>query len=93
MAYLDEFVDSAKLNGAKIDCKIIILDFNSLLIEGYKKIDNFCDNEIVLSVKNKRKVKIIGSRLYILSFNKQEVVVKGDIFGVEYVWNKIPPRS
>lgn len=67
-----------------LDDFITIYD-NSLHVFNYKKLNKLSDEEIILSLNN-RKIIIKGNYLKIKQMTKQELLINGKIMKVEFLY-------
>ena len=58
---------------------------NTLHVFNYDKLNKMSDNEIILTIKGK-KILINGENLKIKQMTKQELLIKGKILKVEFIY-------
>ncbi len=58
---------------------------NTLHVFNYDKLNKMSDNEIILTIKEK-KILINGENLKIKQMTKQELLIKGKILKVEFIY-------
>ena len=63
--------------------KITAIDDNNILIEGYKKIEDYYDNYIKIKANN-MDIVIDGVGLDIKEINDYELVIEGKIYSINY---------
>ena len=63
--------------------KITAIDDNNILIEGYKKIEDYYDNYIKIKTNN-MDIVIDGVGLDIKEINDYELVIEGKIYSINY---------
>lgn len=71
-------------NNEKIDNSFNLecLGQSAVVISGYKLISKLSETEMVISVKNNKKIIITGVKLYIKRLEKMEVVIAGTILNI-----------
>ena len=81
----DKFSEFLELPQEIVDksTKITAIDDNNILIEGYKKIEDFCDNYIKIKTNN-MDIVIDGVGLDIKEINDYELVIEGKIYSINY---------
>lgn len=69
--------------------KTVIIDTKSLYIEGYKSIEYFDDNQVLISLSYRGKViQILGHQLIIDSFGSYNLKISGNIDTINYLNNQ-----
>lgn len=73
-------------NNEKIDNSFNLecLGQSAVVISGYKLISKLSETEMVISVKNNKKIVISGVKLYIKRLEKMEVVIAGTILNIGF---------
>ena len=73
-------------NNEKIDSSFNLecLGQSAVVISGYKLISKLSETEMVISVKNNKKIIITGVKLYIKRLEKMEVVIAGTILNIGF---------
>lgn len=73
-------------NNEKIDNSFNLecLGQSAVVISGYKLISKLSETEMVISVKNNKKIIITGVKLYIKRLEKMEVVIAGTILNIGF---------
>ena len=79
----DKFSEFLELPQEIVDksTKITAIDDNNILIEGYKKIEDYYDNYIKI---NNMDIVIDGVGLDIKEINDYELVIEGKIYSINY---------
>lgn len=73
-------------NNEKIDNSFNLecLGQSAVIVSGYKLISKLSETEMVISVKNNKKIIITGVKLYIKRLEKMEVVIAGTILNIGF---------
>ncbi len=81
----DKFSEFLELPQEIVDksTKITAIDDNNILIEGYKKIEDYYDNYIKIKANN-MDIVIDGVGLDIKEINDYELVIEGKIYSINY---------
>ncbi len=81
----DKFSEFLELPQEIVDksTKITAIDDNNILIEGYKKIEDYYDNYIKIKTNN-MDIVIDGVGLDIKEINDYELVIEGKIYSINY---------
>ena len=81
----DKFSEFLELPQEILDksTKITAIDDNNILIEGYKKIEDYYDNYIKIKANN-MDIVIDGVGLDIKEINDYELVIEGKIYSINY---------
>lgn len=75
--FYDEIKKELNLND-NINCKITIINDTNLIVEGYKKLLEYSENEIIY-LTNKKKITLTGTNLKIARINRYELLIVGKI--------------
>ena len=81
----DKFSEFLELPQEIVDksTKITAIDDNNILIQGYKKIEDYYDNYIKIKTNN-MDIVIDGVGLDIKEINDYELVIEGKIYSINY---------
>ncbi len=73
-------------NNEKIDNSFNLecLGQSAVIVSGYKLISKLSETEMVISVKNNKKIVISGVKLYIKRLEKMEVIIAGTILNIGF---------
>jgi len=79
--FIKEISDIVKLpfNEIMKDFKLMMLSNKTIYISNFIKILDYSDEKLVLKV-NRNVLEVVGKDLYISQMNKNEIIVKGNIF-------------
>lgn len=79
--YLDEIINACKLPFSEVvtEFKVIQIGNKIIYIGNFKKILDYSNNRVALKT-SKEVVEIVGNNLLISQINKNEIIIKGDIY-------------
>lgn len=79
--YLDEIINVCKLPFSEVvtEFKVIQIGNKIIYIGNFKKILDYSNNRVALKT-SKEVVEIVGNNLLISQINKNEIIIKGDIY-------------
>ena len=79
--YLDEIINVCKLPFSEVvtEFKVIQIGNRIIYIGNFKKILDYSNNRVALKT-SKEVVEIVGNNLLISQINKNEIIIKGDIY-------------
>lgn len=79
MGFWQEISDLLGLDFASRQPNITFIPQKGVVVHGYKKLLAISDTQILLSCKNKEKLKICGKNLQICSLSPEEIAIKGNV--------------
>lgn len=85
MNFIEEINELLGIDSIDSDIYVTYMPSKGVVVQGYKKLLEISDQNIVVLGKNKRKVKVCGVALEILSLSPAEIVVRGKVERVEEV--------
>ena len=85
MSFYDEVEKLFNVEQIQAEFNITIIGMKIVIINGYKKIVSFSDNEIVLKLKGGSDILIKGIKMVVKHLAKAEVVIDGELLSIERV--------
>lgn len=83
MSFYDEVEKLFNIEQVQAEFNITIIGMKIVIINGYKKIISFSDNEIVLKLKDGSIVLIKGIKMVIKQLAKAEMAIDGELLSIE----------